>query len=125
MDCQHAGNRLSRRYRLRDTTLIFYSIHMDFDGKTLDKLMHIARLSLNETEKKSFIKDLHNITQWMEHLDAIDTKGVAPLTTLSVEKNNFSTDTPEKALQVTQALANAPQHDGAYFHIPAIGQLKE
>ena len=98
---------------------------MDFDCKRLDKLMHIARLSLNETEKKSFIKDLHNITQWMEHLDAINTKDVAPLTTLSVEKNNFSTGTPEKALPITQALANAPAHDGAYFHIPAIGQLKE
>ncbi len=87
--------------------------------------MHIARLSLNEKEKKSFIKDLHNITQWMEQLDAINTKDVAPLTTLSVEKNNFSTGIPEKALPINQALANAPAHDGAYFHIPAIGQLKE
>ena len=102
-----------------------YIIDMDFDCKTLDKLMHIARLSLTEREKNSFIKDLHHITQWMEQLDAIDTKEVAPLTTLSVEKNNFSTANPQKPLAVSEALANAPEHDGAYFHIPAIGQLEE
>lgn len=98
---------------------------MDFDCKTLDKLMHTARLSLTEKEKNSFTQDLHNITKWMEQLDAIDTQGVAPLTTLSVEENNFNANSGVQPLSVAQVFANAPAHDGAYFHIPAIGQLKE
>ena len=84
----------------------------------LEKLMKMAYLDLLPEEKVEIREALEVMICWMNQLNEVNTKGVIPLTTMSKEKNQFSVNQPLPSINLQEALANAPLHDGTYFHLP-------
>ena len=91
---------------------------MQVSSHSFTKLMQMAQLSFSPGEQGAMREELSSIMDWVAKLQEVDTKGIAPLITMSVETNRFHPDTPDSPLPLSSALANAPKHDGTYFHVP-------
>lgn len=91
---------------------------MEVDQHILDRLVKITSIQLTEEEKRQLGLELKQVTKWIEQLGEVNTDGIDPLLTMSIETNQFAEDIPQPALSIGEALANAPQHDGAYFLVP-------
>jgi aspartyl-tRNA(Asn)/glutamyl-tRNA(Gln) amidotransferase subunit C len=56
----------------------------------------------------------------MEKMNQLDTEKVEPLAHCLPITNCFREDEVRESLDVSQALANAPQSDGEFFKVPKI-----
>ncbi|TSJ40614.1 Asp-tRNA(Asn)/Glu-tRNA(Gln) amidotransferase subunit GatC [Mucilaginibacter corticis] len=93
---------------------------MNIDSETVDKIAHLARLELAETEKQEMIGDMNKILDFMAKLNEIDTVGVEPLVYLSTEVNVFRDDVVKQEITVADGLKNAPKHDDKYFLVAKV-----
>ena len=93
---------------------------MNIDSETVDKIAHLARLELAETEKQEMIGDMNKILDFMAKLNEIDTAGVEPLVYLSKEINVFREDVVKQDITVEEALKNAPKHDDKYIFVAKV-----
>jgi aspartyl-tRNA(Asn)/glutamyl-tRNA(Gln) amidotransferase subunit C len=93
---------------------------MIIDSETVDKIVHLARLELAETEKQEMIGDLNKILSFMAKLNEIDTSAVEPLVYLSNEVNVFREDVVKQDVTVEEALQNSPKHDDQYFLVAKV-----
>jgi len=93
---------------------------MIIDSETVDKIAHLARLELAETEKQEMIGDLNKILSFMAKLNEIDTSAVEPLVYLSNEVNVFREDVVKQDVTVEEALQNSPKHDDQYFLVAKV-----
>lgn len=93
---------------------------MHIDRDTLHKIAHLARLEIKPEEEGSMLKSLESVLSWMEHLDELDTEGVAPLTHISAEINVMREDVAGNHLTRAEGLFNAPSQNGAYFSVPKV-----
>jgi aspartyl-tRNA(Asn)/glutamyl-tRNA(Gln) amidotransferase subunit C len=60
---------------------------MTIDKETVEKVAHLARLELSETEKQEMIKDMSKILDFMAKLNELDTSGVEPLVYMTNDVN--------------------------------------
>ena len=94
---------------------------MLIDKKVTKKIAFLARIGLSEKEEEEFSKDLSNILKWMEDLQKIDVKDIAPLRNvndiglLEREDKEFTKNTEQEEL-----LRNAPQKNGNFFTVPKV-----
>jgi aspartyl-tRNA(Asn)/glutamyl-tRNA(Gln) amidotransferase subunit C len=93
---------------------------MNIDSETVDKIAHLARLELADTEKQEMIGDMNKILDFMAKLNEIDTSGVEPLVYLSDEVNVFREDVVKQEVTVEEALQNSPKHDDQYFLVAKV-----
>ncbi|MES2809548.1 MAG: Asp-tRNA(Asn)/Glu-tRNA(Gln) amidotransferase subunit GatC [Bacteroidota bacterium] len=93
---------------------------MNIDSQTVDKIAHLARLELAETEKQEMIGDMNKILSFMEKLNEIDTAAIEPLVYLSNEVNVFREDVARQEVTVEEALQNSPKHDDKYFLVAKV-----
>ncbi|MBW7844064.1 MAG: Asp-tRNA(Asn)/Glu-tRNA(Gln) amidotransferase subunit GatC [Bacteroidia bacterium] len=91
---------------------------MDITNEMVDKLADLAKLNFTEAEKNELIKDLTNITAFVEKLNEINTDGVEPLIFMTDEVNVLREDKVEKPITQEEALKNAPSKDNYYFRVP-------
>lgn len=90
---------------------------------TVDEVRHVAelaRLSLDPQEEQAMTRHLNMILQYMEKLNEVDTSNVPPTTHAMEQENVFRDDHVHASLDRDQALANAPQTDGANFIVPKV-----
>ena len=93
---------------------------MNLDLETVDKIAHLARLEVAESEKQGLLNDMNKILSFMEKLNEVDTEGVAPLIYLTDEVNVFRKDEVKHELTTEEALQNAPKQDGKYFRVAKV-----
>lgn len=93
---------------------------MKVDKETLEKVAHLARLSIKPEEKDQLLKDMGEILNWVEKLGEVDTEGVEPLTHMTQEVNVLRADKAEKTIDRADALKNAPEQDGIFFKVPKV-----
>lgn len=93
---------------------------MIIDSETVDKIAHLARLELADTEKLEMIGDMNKILSFMEKLNEIDTSAIEPLVYLSNEVNVFREDVVKQDVTVEEALQNSPKHDDKYFLVAKV-----
>lgn len=93
---------------------------MKVDKETLEKVAHLARLSIKPEEKDQLLKDMGEILNWVEKLGEVDTEGVEPLTHMTQEVNVLRDDKAEKSIERAEALKNAPDQDGKFFKVPKV-----
>jgi aspartyl-tRNA(Asn)/glutamyl-tRNA(Gln) amidotransferase subunit C len=93
---------------------------MKISEETIDKMAHLSRLELSDSEKESMKNDLTNIVTWMEQLNEVDTSGIEPLTHMSEEVNVFRDDVPNNNISRIDALVNSPANDDLYFSVPKV-----
>ena len=93
---------------------------MTIDKETVEKVAHLARLELNETEKQEMIKDMSKILDFMAKLDELDTSGIEPLVYMTDDANVLRDDEVKQKITHEQALQNAPKHDDDYFLVAKV-----
>lgn len=93
---------------------------MTIDKETVEKVAHLARLELNETEKQEMIKDMSKILDFMAKLNELDTSGIEPLVYMTDDANVLRDDEVKQKITHEQALKNAPKHDDDYFLVAKV-----
>ena len=84
------------------------------------KVAKLARLDLPEDTINTYTGQLERILDYVDHLQAVDTKGVPP-TTRAVEVVNVSRDDAVVATDVREELLDqAPLREGDFFRVPKI-----
>ncbi len=93
---------------------------MKIDHESLHKIAHLARLEVKPEEEEALLESMENVLTWMEQLNELDTTGVAPLTHVTDEVNNWREDVAQNALSRAEGLQNAPSHDEQYLKVPKV-----
>jgi aspartyl-tRNA(Asn)/glutamyl-tRNA(Gln) amidotransferase subunit C len=84
------------------------------------RIAHLARLSLSDEEAGAMAADLDTILGYVEKLRALDTGGVEPTAHVLPLATPFRPDEPHPSLAPEAAVANAPEHAGTAFVVPAV-----
>ena len=93
---------------------------MSIDKATVAKIARLARIHVPEEDCEPLAGELSNILKWVEQLEAVDTKGVEPMTSV------VEVTLPQRADAVTDGdcaddiVANAPRHDDGFFVVPKV-----
>lgn len=93
---------------------------MSIDKNTVGKIARLARIKVTEQEKDVLSAELSNILKMIEELNAVNTDGVEPLTSVvqmqMFEREDKVTDgaIPEKIL------SNAPEAAAGFFVVPKV-----
>jgi aspartyl-tRNA(Asn)/glutamyl-tRNA(Gln) amidotransferase subunit C len=93
---------------------------MTIDKETVEKVAHLARLELSETEKQDMIQDMSKILDFMAKLNELDTTGVEPLVYMTDGANVLRNDVVKQQVTHEEALENAPKHDKDYFLVAKV-----
>ena len=93
---------------------------MSIDKDTVARIARLARLEVPEGERDHLVGELNGILAWIEQLQAVDTDGVEPMTSV------VAAHLPRRVDAVTDGgirdglLLNAPDpHDG-FFTVPKV-----
>jgi len=87
-----------------------------------DEVLHVARLArldLTEEEIERFREQLNAILEAVGKVAELDLSDVEPTAHPLDLVNVWAEDEPRPSLTVEEALANAPDRDGALFRVPA------
>lgn len=109
---------------------------MKVTEKDVSYVADLANLELTETERARMVRDLNSILDYIDRLNQLDTSNIPPMAQTS---DRFGVDQAKqgserfayatrddvmnglrKSLPHDQALANAPDADGAYFRVPKV-----
>ena len=85
------------------------------------RIAELARLDLTAGEVELFTRQLADILQYVEQIQALDTTGVAP-TSHVMHRPLERDDVPHDTLPRTEALANAPDAavESGLFKVPRV-----
>ncbi len=89
---------------------------------TRDEVLHVAalaRLELSDEEVERFQEQLNAILEAVGKVAELDLSDVEPTAHPLDLVNVWADDEPRPCLPVDEALANAPDRDGALFRVPA------
>jgi aspartyl-tRNA(Asn)/glutamyl-tRNA(Gln) amidotransferase subunit C len=91
------------------------------DKATVKHVALLSRLALNDKELSAYSSQLASILSYINKLNEIDTKNVAPTShALSTLKNVFRKDILKPSLKTEDALKNAPARECDFFKVPQI-----
>lgn len=93
---------------------------MKIDKESLEKVAHLARLTINPEEEASLLSSMDSVLSWMEQLNEVNTDGVEPLTHIMDETNIWREDKSINTLSRSEALANAPSKNNTYIMVPKV-----
>jgi aspartyl-tRNA(Asn)/glutamyl-tRNA(Gln) amidotransferase subunit C len=87
-----------------------------------DEVLHVARLArleLSEDEVERFREQLNAILEAVGKVAELDLTDIEPTAHPLDLVNVWAEDEPRPSLTLEEALANAPDRDGALFRVPA------
>jgi aspartyl-tRNA(Asn)/glutamyl-tRNA(Gln) amidotransferase subunit C len=93
---------------------------MKITKETISKIAHLSRLEIDEQQAEKMSASLSDIVTWVEKLNELDTEGVEPLFTMSMEVNVLREDKIGEHLEHERALKIAPKKDSDYFRVPKV-----
>ncbi len=93
--------------------------------KDVDYVAGLARLRLDGEARARRVREMGDILNYMDQLNALDTDGVEPMMHALEITNIFRDDTVGESIPRDLALKTAPQHDGVYFIVPQIIDAEE
>jgi aspartyl-tRNA(Asn)/glutamyl-tRNA(Gln) amidotransferase subunit C len=90
--------------------------------KDVDRIATLARLELSDAEKDLFVRQLTEVLEYADQIQAIDTTNVPPTSHVLSSSPVDRADEPRPCLTNAEALANAP--DGSpqtgLFRVPRV-----
>lgn len=93
---------------------------MSVSSKEVEKIAHLARLTLTEDEKQKFTGQINQILTYVGKLDELETENVEPLSHSLDITNVFREDNLGKSLTQEEALENAPGRTDKFFRVPKV-----
>ena len=94
---------------------------MSIDRNTLLHVARLARLELRDEEVERLGAQLNDILDAVSKVSELDLSDVPPTSHPLDVVNVWAEDEPRPCLTVEEALANAPEREGAYFKVPPGG----
>lgn len=93
---------------------------MPIDRSHVQHIAALARISLTEAETGAFTRQLSDILEQFEILQALDTAGVMPTAHVGGLNNVLRDDEPADGLESEESLLNAPRRRGDFFQVRAV-----
>ena len=93
---------------------------MSVDTKTVRHIARLARIAMSEEEVEAIVPEFNKILEWIEHLAAVDTDGVEPLTAVIDQKLRLREDVVDDGDCRDAVLANAPDASHGFFAVPKV-----
>ena len=93
---------------------------MPLEKAQVEHIAHLARLKLSPDEIEKLTLEMAVIIDYFEQLQLVDTDGIEPRDQFITAENVFRDDTVRPSLTQGQALGNAPESDGKFFHVPKV-----
>ena len=93
---------------------------MSLDAAAVARIARLARIRVTDDEKTNLAAELSQVMDWIGELQAVDTEGVEPMT--SVVGARLKTRADVVTLNVTrdEVLANAPEAMAGFFTVPKV-----
>ncbi len=86
---------------------------------TVEHVARLARLTLTDSEKELFARQLDEILAWAESLQALDVSDVPPMSHAHAS-DTWRDDVPGPTVDREQALAGAPDATEGLFRVPRV-----
>ena len=93
----------------------------EIDREQLLHVARLARLELREDELERLGAQLNDILAAVSKVSELDLTDVPPTSHPLDVVNVWGEDEPQESLSVEEALANAPERQGAFFKVPPGG----
>jgi aspartyl-tRNA(Asn)/glutamyl-tRNA(Gln) amidotransferase subunit C len=87
--------------------------------ETVDHVARLARLSLSETERTLFARQLDQILEYAESIQALDLQEVEPMSH-ALTTGSFREDEPRECLARDRILESAPDPGNGLFRVPRV-----
>ena len=87
--------------------------------ETVDHVARLARLSLTAEERALFARQLDQILEYAESIQALDLQGVEPMSH-ALATDSFREDEPREGLARDRILASAPDPGDGLFRVPRV-----
>lgn len=86
----------------------------------LEQVAMLARIKLEEKEKKGLAQDLEKILSHINQLKQVNTRDVPPTSHVLAIENVFREDRLLPQRVIEEALRHAPAREGDFFKVPKV-----
>lgn len=86
----------------------------------VEHVARLARLELDDDEKRLFAGQMDAILGYVEKLKELNTDGILPTSHAVPMENSFREDLSQPAIGVEKALANAPDRVESFYRVPKV-----
>ena len=86
----------------------------------IEHVAKLARLKLTDAEKKRFSNQMGTIIKYIEKLNELDTKNVAPTAHVLGLENVFRDDIATNPLTDQDPINDSPAHSKGHYEVPKI-----
>ena len=93
---------------------------MKISTDEVEKIAHLARLDVDEEQKKSLAGQLSHILDYMDKLKDVDVQGVQPSSGAAFINNVLREDVNQDSPGPDVTLANAPERDEDFYLVPRV-----
>ncbi|MGI9490053.1 MAG: Asp-tRNA(Asn)/Glu-tRNA(Gln) amidotransferase subunit GatC [Geminicoccaceae bacterium] len=93
---------------------------MSLDDATVARIARLARIKVDPEKRTALASELSNILGWIEQLNEVDTKNVAPMTSVSDIAPSWRADEVTDGDKVGEILANGPEQQDGHFVVPKV-----
>ena len=93
---------------------------MEFDKKSLLKLVKVARISISDDKLNNLSKDLNSILEFVDQLKEIKTDQVDPTSNSLNQKLEVRDDKVDTKNSAEDILENAPEKEMDFFVVPKV-----
>jgi len=93
---------------------------MNITHTDVEKLAHLGRLELTETELAQMERDMNKMLLFVDKINELNLDGIEPLAYMSDEVNILRADEIIQTISHEEALKNAPDKDTDYFRVPKV-----
>ena len=93
---------------------------MPVDQATVRHIARLARIKVSDEEARKLEGELSAILEWVEQLDAVDTEGVEPMTSVIEAEMKKRDDRISDGGMPEDIVANAPARENHYFLVPKV-----
>ncbi len=93
---------------------------MALDKATVARIAKLARLRVPDDRLEGLAGELSNILTWIEQLEKVDTKGVAPMASVVEASLREREDVVTDGGYAEDILRNAPERTGDFFTVPKV-----
>lgn len=93
---------------------------MTVDRETVRHIARLARVRIEESEEEGLATELAGILDWVEALQAVDTEGVAPMTSVVAAELRLREDAVNDGSDREAVLKNAPARMADFYSVPKV-----
>ena len=93
---------------------------MSLDNESVEKIAHLARLSVDKADLPEYAKQLNNILELVEQMSSVDTESVEPMAHPMDQKQRLRADEVLESDQRESFQAIAPETEAGLYLVPKV-----